>query len=70
MTANIGTVDRALRLVVGLTLVLAALFSGFALFDAAALKNGAIVVGAILIATAGLRLCPLYSLLGVKTCSV
>jgi hypothetical protein len=70
MIANVGTVDRAVRLVLGAALVAAAIFSGLAFFDGAVLKYGAVVVGLVLAVTAVVRICPLYSALGVRTCKV
>lgn len=68
MIANIGSLDRALRLVLGVALITAALLSGWAVFDGVALKYGAVVVGIVMLATATFRFCPLYTVLGVKTC--
>ncbi len=68
MIANVGTVDRAFRLVLGAMLIVAALLSGWAVFDGAALRYGAVVVGVVMLATALFRFCPLYTVLGVKTC--
>ena len=68
MIANVGTTDRAFRLVLGVALIAAALLSGGAVFDGAALKYGAVVVGIVMLATATFRFCPLYTVLGVKTC--
>ena len=68
MSVNVGNVDRALRALLGLAL-LAVAFGGFV----PALAVGApkwitVVVGATLLATAGMRICPLYTLLGIRTC--
>jgi len=68
MIANMGTLDRALRLAVGAALIALALFSGAGLFSAVAWKYGAVAVGAVMIATGALRFCPLYTLLGIRTC--
>jgi hypothetical protein len=70
MTANIGTLDRTLRLAAGIVLILAALFSGAGIFDGAAVKYGAIAVGLVMMGTAAMRFCPLYTVLGIKTCRV
>lgn len=70
MTINIGNTDRLVRLLGGAALIALALFSGVALFDGTAIKYGAVLVGGVLIATAAMRMCPLYSLLGVQTCKV
>jgi len=68
MIANMGTLDRALRLAVGAALIALALFSGAGLFSAVAWKYGTVAVGAVMIATGALRFCPLYTLLGIRTC--
>ncbi len=68
MIANVGTVDRLIRLVLGLALVLAPSLSGGALWNATIPLYGAYVVGIVLMATAVFRFCPLYRLLGWRTC--
>ena len=70
MTANVGTADRLARLLVGLALVLAPFLSGGAIADQAILTAGAYIVGIVLMATAVFRFCPLYRLLGWRTCKV
>lgn len=66
MTANLGAADRVIRLVAGLVLLLVALFAG--LGPASAWAAG--LVGVVLIATAALRFCPAYRLIGVNTCRI
>ena len=68
MNANVGTVDRALRLAVGLALIAVAVFSGAGIVSIGLWKFGAITVGAVMIATAALRICPLYTRPGIRTC--
>ncbi|NVD42842.1 DUF2892 domain-containing protein [Ensifer sp. HO-A22] len=70
MTINVGTVDRVVRLVVGVALIAAALFSSMTIFDAVAVKYGAIALGLVLTATGLMRTCPMYSILGIQTCKV
>jgi hypothetical protein len=70
MKANVGTLDRALRLAAGIVLILAALFSGAGIFATAAVQYGAIAVGLVMMGTAAMRFCPMYTLLGIKTCRV
>ncbi len=65
MTTNIGNVDRIIRLAIGAILVL---FGALALTGA--LQIVAIVAGIIALATAGVRFCPLYRILGVNTCKI
>lgn len=68
MTANIGTVDRVLRALIGLAL-LAVAFGGLVpALGAGAPKWIAVAVGAVLLGTAGMRICPLYTVLGIRTC--
>lgn len=58
MTKNVGTIDRILRAVLGLALI------------GCALKNGPLWtwIGVVPLATAAFSFCPLYSVLGFKTC--
>ena len=68
MTRNIGLADRTLRLVLGAALILAALASGWPAFQGGLPRAAAIVAGVVLMATAAVRVCPLYTLLGMRTC--
>ena len=70
MTKNVGKLDRNVRLVAGILLVLLALFSGMALFDGGLMKIISILVGIVLIGTAVVNFCPLYRVLGMNTCKV
>lgn len=66
-TANVGTTDRAIRIVAGAVLIALPLFSTW---TSAGAKWGAIAVGAVLIITALIRFCPAYRIFGMNTCSV
>ena len=68
MITNVGTMDRSIRLIVGAALVAVAVFSGWAIFDGAVMRYGAIVVGLILAGTGYMRTCPAYSIFGIRTC--
>ncbi|MDG2966619.1 DUF2892 domain-containing protein [Pseudomonas extremaustralis] len=59
MNANIGTIDRGLRIVVGLILI------GLSLSGVIGLWGW---IGIVPLATGIFRFCPLYALLGIKTC--
>ena len=64
MSPNVGGLDRILRAVVGavlLLLVLTGTFAGTAGWIAGS-------VGAVMLGTAALRVCPAYRLIGVNTC--
>ena len=65
MIVNVGNVDRGVRLAVGVVLIALALFSGMGIFDGAVVKYGVVIVGLILIITGLIRLCPIYSILGI-----
>lgn len=68
MTANVGTIDRILRAALGVVLLYLAFFSGAPLFAGALFKYGAALIGVIMLATSTLKMCPIYSVLGFRTC--
>jgi hypothetical protein len=61
-TTNVGTVDRVIRIVVGL-----ALLAGFFL-NADASMRWLYLIGIVPLATGLMSTCPLYSLFGFSTC--
>ena len=70
MPVNVGSADRITRIIVGLALILVPLVSGLALFANPLPYWGSVIVGAVLIITALVRFCPLYTILGLSTCKV
>ncbi len=60
MKVNMGSLDRILRIVAGLVIVGAGI----------AFKSWWGAIGVVLVATAGVGFCPLYTLLGVSTCKL
>lgn len=70
MEINVGMIDRVLRAVLGLVLLYLAFFSGLAAFDTGLLKYAAAAVGVVMLVVAAVRICPVYSVLGIKTCRV
>lgn len=68
MTMNVGTIDRIFRAVLGIALLYLAFGSGFAVFDAAVFKGGAAVLAVVMLAVSAMRVCPIYSIFGIKTC--
>lgn len=64
MSKNIGAIDRALRVIVGLVLLAYAVPIGFP----ATGWNGVGWIGVIPLLTAVLGTCPLYSVIGLSTC--
>lgn len=61
---NVGAVDRTLRIVVGLALLIAF----FLLPDAS--YRWFLLIGIVPLATGLMKTCPLYSILGVNTCGM
>lgn len=70
MLTNVGSLDRVLRIVLGLALIIAAFLPALGLAASAVLQWGVVAVGGILIATALMRFCPIYRLFGLSTCKV
>jgi hypothetical protein len=68
MKTNVGKTDRILRIALAVVLFYLAFFSGMPSFASPLLKYGAVVVGIVMLATSVLRTCPIYSVLGIKTC--
>lgn len=64
MSVNVGSVDRLLRLGLGALL----LYLGLEIYSGTALGVGLAIVSAIPALTAIVGVCPLYGLLGIKTC--
>ena len=60
MTTNIGSVDRLLRLGLGILLIALSLLGVIGLWG---------WIGLVLLATGFLKFCPAYSLFGFKTCA-
>ncbi len=65
---NIGNFDRVFRIILGLALIIAPFVTSFSMWDNSIIKIGAIFIGVVLIATAQFRFCPLYRLVGIRTC--
>ena len=64
MNCNVGNVDRIIRAVLGVILLAGWIFGWFA--GALAIVLG--IVGIILLATAAIKFCPLYRIIGASTC--
>lgn len=60
MSANVGTLDRIIRILVGIALI------------AWALMGGPVWawIGVLPLATGLLKICPAYSLLGINSCGI
>jgi len=62
MKTNVGTLDRVIRIVLGAVLISFALLG-----ESAASKFG--WIGVVPLLTAAVGFCPLYTLLGISSCS-
>ena len=70
MVANVGGIDRVLRFIAGVVLILVP-FVAPSVPALAGLGNWAWLIGAVgvvMLLTAAFRFCPAYPLLGVNTC--
>lgn len=67
---NVGTLDRTIRFVLGLVLAAAAFVPPLSHWVAplGAWKYALTAWGAVMLATAAMRFCPAYTLLGISTC--
>ena len=68
MTTNVGTIDRIARAALGVVLLYLAVFSGMAVFSTPLVAYITGAIGVVMLATAAMKMCPLYALLGIKTC--
>ncbi|PKP75804.1 MAG: DUF2892 domain-containing protein [Alphaproteobacteria bacterium HGW-Alphaproteobacteria-6] len=59
MTANVGTADRILRIILGLALIGLTLSGQIGLWG---------WIGLVPLVTAFMKFCPAYAILGMKTC--
>jgi len=67
MQKNVGSLDKILRIIIGLVLISYAILPSFGLMaDTGYNYTG--WIGIIPLGTALLGICPLYSIIGVKTC--
>ena len=66
MQKNVGSIDRAIRSLVGIALLAAFFLGGVQ----GTLGIVALVAGIVMLGTAAIGWCPPYSLLGINTCGV
>ncbi len=65
MTHNVGTIDRIIRAIIGIVLIIAPFAAGWGTVWTIV----CVIVGIVMLGVAATRFCPLYSLFGFKTCS-
>ena len=66
MTANESSLDRIIRLVVGIAALVAAFAIGIGSVGGIILA----IVGVVMLVTAAVGFCPLYRVFGLSTCKV
>lgn len=66
MTRNVGTIDRVLRAALGVLLIALGLFGTVS----GLWKLLVIVVGIVMLVVSATRICPIYSIFGLRTCKV
>lgn len=64
MTSNVGTVDRAIRFVLGIALIVL----GLTHVLHGGLAIAAYCVGGVALLTGAIRFCPAWSVFGINTC--
>jgi hypothetical protein len=69
---NVGSIDRALRFVLGAVLLVAPILPPLAGYFAeiGAWKYAVAGVGVVMLGTAIFRFCPAYTLFGIRTCEL
>lgn len=70
MTRNVGTIDRILRAALGVFLLWLAFLSGVPAVSGGWLQIVVAVAGVVMLVVAATRICPVYSILGLRTCRV
>ena len=65
MTCNVGGIERPIRIGAGLVAIIIGLFAGLS----TVMSGAAFAVGVILLLTGAVGFCPLFTLLGINTCT-
>ncbi len=65
MTCNVGGIERPIRIGAGVLAIMAGLFSGLS----GAMSGIALAVGVLLLLTGAVGYCPLFTVLGISTCT-
>lgn len=68
MSINVGTVDRVFRVLLRIVLIALPFISGWTMFGATWAVVLSVVLGIVMLATAAMRMCPIYRVLGMNTC--
>lgn len=66
---NVGSFDRLVRFIIGGVLIAAPYFYVSEIWEDPLYRWGLPFIGLVLVVTALLRFCPLYRIIGLRTCS-
>ena len=61
--SNVGNIDRIIRTIVGIALIIAPFVAGWPLLGLVI----SVIVGVVLVATAAIGFCPIYAALGLSS---
>lgn len=71
MSANVGNIDRVIRLLIGIAAIALVFFGPIAeAGDWGWQRIALVAVGAIMIGTSSIKFCPLYRIFGMRTCKL
>ena len=70
MITNLGTIDRVVRIILGIVLLAAPFVSGMAIFESSTATIISVIAGVIMLATSAMRFCPIYRIFGIRTCKL
>lgn len=70
MVANVGTIDRLMRLALGAVSIVVPFVMSLSALQSSVSQIILVLAGLVLMITAVFRFCPLYRLLGMATCQL
>jgi hypothetical protein len=70
MVTNIGSFDRRVRLALGAALLVLPFVSNINLFESPAACAVSVIAGLVMVGTSAMKFCPLYRILGIRTCKL
>ncbi|MBL4751291.1 MAG: DUF2892 domain-containing protein [Amylibacter sp.] len=70
MNPNVGKPDRIIRIIVGLILAVGPYVTNLSIWSTPTMMYGSVIVGLVLIGTALFSFCPLYRIVGIRTCKM
>ena len=68
MIANLGSIDRVARLLVGFVLLLSPLLNTPAIWSSGPWAYASMAIGLVLVGTGLFSFCPLYRIFGISSC--